>query len=343
MLHSTISSHYVYVLLANAQRHIRANELLADSGVPVAILDNPHIRVTIDHFSALLKNVQDVMQDEGIGYYLKVQKIGSTNILINHMSTAETVAEAIEFAADFYDILDLGITLSTQNNRAASDTFSVRVNVDPKIENEWVYEEMLTKIHRIIRWLANERITISKVNMPFAKVAHINEYHMLFGAPISFGQDHAELIFSTSQTNTLIRRDTKDVKQHFIDFRHHMLSLTVDPKSYIEKVRIAIKESLPENCSYENISQKLSMHPQTLRRRLHDEGTEFTTIKNDIIRDLAIDYISKKEHSIKQISFLLNFSAPSSFNRAFKQWTGMTPIEFQSTLNNEPPNDTNPK
>ena len=33
------------------------------------------------------------------------------------------------------------------------------------------------------------------------------------------------------------------------------------------------------------------------------------------------------DHSMAEISFLLGFSEPSAFFRAFKRWTGLTPIE----------------
>lgn len=363
MQQSTISSHYVQVLLANIKSHkVNVNQLLVMSGIPIAILNNPQIRIGNSNFAALLKNVQDLMQDEGLGYYQRPQKIGTTNILVSHMSTAENVEEALQFAADFYSILNLGVSLSvhhadqqSQRTKASQDDTNgikkkrrtnkddeeviLRLNVSKSINRHWVYEEVLMKIHRIIRWLANERITISKVRMPFAKVDHVSEYHLIFGAPVEFESIYAELVFTKKQVSTLLHRPHKDVKRHFHDFRYHILALTVDPKSYTEKVRIAIKDNLPEDCSYDTISKQLSMHPQTLRRRLHAEGTEFTSIKNDIIRDLAIDYIGRKDLSIKQIAFLLNFSAPSSFNRAFKQWTGMSPVAFQKTLDDLPENE----
>lgn len=366
MQQSTISSHYVQVLLANIKSHkINLNQLLVMSGIPIAILNNPQIRIGSSNFAALLKNVQDLMQDEGLGYYQRPQKVGTTNILVSHMSTAENVEEALHFAADFYSILNLGVSLSVhyggsrENQTASSSTDEsnhastkkkrrtnkddeeviLRLNVNKSINRHWVYEEVFMKIHRIVRWLANERITISKVRMPFPKVDHASEYHLIFGAPVSFDSVYAELVFTKKQVSTLLHRPHKDVKRHFHDFRYHIVALTVDPKSYTEKVRIAIKDNLPDDCSYDTISKQLSMHPQTLRRRLHDEGTEFTSIKNDIIRDLAIDYIGRKDLSIKQIAFLLNFSAPSSFNRAFKQWTGMSPVAFQKTLDDLPENE----
>lgn len=334
MSQTTIPSYYVNVLLAKIKpRTINKNQLLIQSGIPLAINANPQIRISSTQFSMLLDNVQNMMEDEGIGYYLQPQKIGTTNILISHMSTASNVREAFKCAAQFYDILNLGVSLQVMDD---DNYISLKLVLDERIACEWVYEEVMTKIHRIVRWLANEKISLNKVKMPFAKVDHVKEYHLLFGSPVEFDSEHAEIVFSKAHSEIALHRSHEDVRRHFNEFRYHILSLSVDPKSYVEKVRIAIKDNLPDDCSYEKISKQLSIHPQTLRRRLHDEGTEFSAIKNNIIRDLAIQYVSKKELSIKQISFLLNFSAPTSFNRAFKQWTGLSPVAFQKALDELP-------
>lgn len=334
MIHSTISSHYVNVLLANVSCSDHAiQQLLLRCNIPLAILNNPQSRVSIQKFSLLLKAVQELTKDEGIGYYRRPQNLGTYDILINHMSTAENAAEALDHAVQFYNILDLGITFSAAKNSA--DEFRLRMLVDSDIESDWIYEEVMTKLHRLVRWLANEHIKPLKISMPFAEVKHHNEYRFLFGTPVTFGAQHAELTFAAEDLTTPLRRDNTDVKKHFGHFRYETLALTVDPKSYTEKVRLAIKDNLPDSCSYESIAEQLSIHSQTLRRRLHDEGTEFSEIKNDIIRDLAIQYISSQELSIKQIAFLLNFSAPSSFNRAFKKWTGMSPAAFQKSIAEE--------
>lgn len=336
MIHQTISSHYVNVLckkldLAKPEK----SQLLSRCGIPIAVLSTPQSRVSIDSFSLLLKRAQNHMQDEGIGYYLNPQKMGTTDVLIGCMSTADTVGEALNNAALFYDILDLGIKLTVHTE---GDQCKLRMISDRKIHNHWVYEEVLTKIHRIVRWLSNEYIKLLNVSMPFEPVDHSNEYRLLFGSQFEFNAPYAELTFSQEQVDIPLRRKKNEIKTLSGEFRYKILSMTVDPKSYTERVRVAIKDTLPESFSYESIADQLSIHSQTLRRRLHDEGTEFTVIKNDIIRDLAIQYISSQELSIKQIAFLLNFSAPSSFNRAFKKWTGMSPAAFQKSIVQDPKN-----
>ena len=70
----------------------------------------------------------------------------------------------------------------------------------------------------------------------------------------------------------------------------------------------------------------LEKKPSTVKRRLKDEGTSFNALREDVRRELATRYLDA-DMSIAEISFLLGFSEPSAFFRAFKRWTGLTPLE----------------
>jgi len=48
--------------------------------------------------------------------------------------------------------------------------------------------------------------------------------------------------------------------------------------------------------------------------------------------ELAISYLNDKQISLAEISYLLGFSEPSAFHRAFKRWTGSTPGQFRNHL-----------
>ncbi|HBM49958.1 MAG TPA: AraC family transcriptional regulator, partial [Marinobacter sp.] len=73
------------------------------------------------------------------------------------------------------------------------------------------------------------------------------------------------------------------------------------------------------------IALELHTSPQTLRRRLKQENTSFQEIKDLLRRDMAIYYLSHQELPINDIAERVGFTEPSTFHRAFKKWTGVTP------------------
>jgi AraC-like DNA-binding protein len=67
-----------------------------------------------------------------------------------------------------------------------------------------------------------------------------------------------------------------------------------------------------------------------LRRRLDEEGQSFQSIKDQLRRDLAINYLKHSSKSVTEIAIDLGFAEQSAFHRAFKKWTGMRPGEYRS-------------
>jgi len=70
---------------------------------------------------------------------------------------------------------------------------------------------------------------------------------------------------------------------------------------------------------------------RSLQRRLRDEETSYSQLLDETRRELAMQYIRRSRMSINEITYLLGFSEPSNFSRAFKRWTGHSPTEHRQT------------
>ncbi len=47
---------------------------------------------------------------------------------------------------------------------------------------------------------------------------------------------------------------------------------------------------------------------------------------------MALRYLADARVELGEIAYLLSFSEPSAFHRAFKRWTGRTPAEVRKSL-----------
>jgi AraC-like DNA-binding protein len=81
----------------------------------------------------------------------------------------------------------------------------------------------------------------------------------------------------------------------------------------------------------ESIADTLHISLRSLQRRLREEETSFKGLLEDTRQALAQQYLRENHRSIGEITYLLGFSEPSNFTRAFKRWTGQTPAEFRDT------------
>lgn len=93
-----------------------------------------------------------------------------------------------------------------------------------------------------------------------------------------------------------------------------------------QRVRAALHEALPSGLvAMDAIARKLAVSKRTLQRRLEDEGTSYLRIVRQTRESLARHYLQHTAIPIAEIAFLLGFGEPSSFFRAFRDWTGQSP------------------
>jgi len=71
------------------------------------------------------------------------------------------------------------------------------------------------------------------------------------------------------------------------------------------------------------------MSLRSLQRRLNDEGTSYKDLLDETRRELASHYMAESHRSINEITYLLGFSEPSNFSRAFRRWTGCSPSAYR--------------
>ncbi|HTS82577.1 MAG TPA: helix-turn-helix domain-containing protein [Myxococcaceae bacterium] len=71
--------------------------------------------------------------------------------------------------------------------------------------------------------------------------------------------------------------------------------------------------------------------PDTLQRRLAAEGATFNGLLEEARRTFAMSYLADRKLAAYEVSFLLGYSEPATFFRAFKRWTGKTPQQYRAT------------
>jgi AraC-like DNA-binding protein len=79
----------------------------------------------------------------------------------------------------------------------------------------------------------------------------------------------------------------------------------------------------------ESAARELGTTPRTLQRRLADAGTTYQELLEEIRREAAAGYMQQSDLSAGQVGYLLGYSEPAAFHRAFKKWFGVTPLEFR--------------
>jgi AraC-like DNA-binding protein len=195
---------------------------------------------------------------------------------------------------------------------------------------DFLADVLLALTHRAINWAIRRPLCLQRVDLPHQRPRGNTDYHMLFGAPVEFLAPRTALIFDSAALSEPIVRTQHDLETFLRNSPSGIISQFDFYSSHSDRVRRIIEARLGgQGCTADEIAAGIGMSRQTLRRRLRDENTSVTDIKDDVLREAAIASLAKGTETIAALSQRLGFSEPSAFTRAFRRWTGQPPTHYR--------------
>jgi AraC-like DNA-binding protein len=77
------------------------------------------------------------------------------------------------------------------------------------------------------------------------------------------------------------------------------------------------------------VARALSTSTRSLQRRLAAVGLSYNQLLDQVRKEAAERHLADSALSITEIAYLLGYSEPAAFNRAFKRWYDETPQGFR--------------
>jgi AraC-like DNA-binding protein len=103
-----------------------------------------------------------------------------------------------------------------------------------------------------------------------------------------------------------------------------------DADGFIVAVRRALASALAKGVTdVDTIARRLGVSSRTLQRRLAAAGQSYQDLLDTVRRETAEKCIASSALPIAEVAYLVGYSEPAAFHRAFKRWTGVTPQVFR--------------
>ncbi|KZZ44620.1 MAG: helix-turn-helix transcriptional regulator [Saccharospirillaceae bacterium] len=122
-------------------------------------------------------------------------------------------------------------------------------------------------------------------------------------------------------------------------FRYTLREVEKDDQKFREYLAIynELKKTLEQcllerNVSQEVVAARMDISVRNLQRRLKALGTSYQSLLDEARQELTMKLILDEATPLYEISFMVGYTEPSAFYKAFKRWTGKTPGEYRMTL-----------
>ncbi|MEC9361814.1 MAG: AraC family transcriptional regulator [Sinimarinibacterium flocculans] len=155
------------------------------------------------------------------------------------------------------------------------------------------------------------------------------DYEQVFGCPVEFDGSESEIWFDPALLEYRSPRWDPDLLRLHEELAQKRLS-DLHRRDLVEQIRKVLSQRLElESCDLDDVAREVGLAPRRLRFELARAGTSFSQIVTDFRYALARRLLARTEESIDNIVYLTGFSEPSTFYRAFKRWSGLTPVQFR--------------
>lgn len=303
------------------QQGLDRSVLLERVGLTEDTLADPDSRIPTKAMVRLWQSLMDALEDPLLGLNVgagpAVADFGLVGYAMRH---SDTLLDAMSRLARYQRILTEAIrfTLTEQSNSYVLT---------------WVMQPALlalrhpaeSNVHLVIRAareLTGSEISPTAVELPTPRPASQSAYKKILGCPVSFGSDRAAVVWSPEQM-LLPTVDADDALAGYLD---ELASIAVGPlDAGLDNTTTAVRRTLwsllpSGRPSIWRTAKEMGISVRTLQRRLGEEGSSFSAVLDALRRDVTAEIMADGKQPVADIAFLLGYSEPSAFYRAFRRW-----------------------
>ena len=295
-------------------------------------LSDPDRLVELARLNALYEAAALETGDDAFGLHLclswDLSRLGTLGYAVLNASTVGTgLRNLARYARANLQAGRIGFTV-----RGQEALLSYELDGEPELSRQHTEGAAVLAL-RIVRRLLGEEWRPLRVLFGHRRPADSSEHLRVFGAPIVFGEGtNLMLVLDATQLDRPVpgadRRLLPIVERHL----DRVLAATPGD-AWLQQVRSAVAEALCDgNPSIRTTAKRLAMSVRTLQRRLDERDLVFKTLVAETRREIAYRYLAEGSADLTEVAFLLGYSELSAFDRAFRRWTGSTPLEARKSL-----------
>ncbi len=308
--------------------------LYRKAGINPALLKRSDMRINISHVDELWRLAVELLDDPCFGIKMSENWHPSyTGALGYAWCASSTLRTAFNRVVRYIHVVteDLNIKLSEKSNE-----FKVIVDLENSLFTLPQHHDVVTSVlmHMCRFNYGDELIPIevclAHEEPPCSKI--ISDY---FRAPVIYDAPASSFTLAKKDVDLKLASSNEELTLLHDEFLMKYL-IKIKKGDLVQQIQSVIIDNLPSgNISDNLIARELNLSERSLQRKLKERGTTYRIVLDNMREMAAIQYIKNPLNTMSDIAFLLGFSEQSAFSRAFKKWTGTSPIIYRNSLSNK--------
>ncbi len=313
------------------QRGADRAKLMSQAGLCPADLEDSDGRLPFETYVAVMRAAQDLCDDPALALHFgEAVDLAQVSIVGLIMNASATMGEAFAQMQRFGKL-----TLETEGlNSGPRFALTTRDGqlwmVDTRADPDAFPELSEGAFARLVcgprRFLPEPHVL--EVQFSHPAPAWREEYDRIFQCPVSFSSGWNAMRLDPRIATWPVALQPRYVFGVLTQRADGLLQELEDQKSVRGRVEAILLPLLHTgDVSADAVAQALGFSRQTLFRKLKAEDSTYKEVLDALRNRMALRYLDGGKASVNETAYLVGFSEPAAFSRAFKRWTGKSPRE----------------
>jgi AraC-like DNA-binding protein len=339
MTESSISAGFARALMELAVQKGASRALLAErSGIDTAELEDQDNRIPLTKYAALMRAGKELSNDPALALHFgEAYEISELSIVALIGQTCQTMVEAMAQLERFVRlIVDVEVD-DPQGRRHVllREKGQVWLIDTRKNPNEFLEltESSFARMASASRRARSLPTSLRAIHFTHPSPSYRAEYDRVFQVPVTFGSDRNALLMNDDSFMTLKIPQPSRYVFGILSERAEALLKSLDgaksTRGRLENVLIPVLHT--GETGMDMVARRMGLSRTTLFRKLKADGVTFEKVLDELRHKMALNYLAEKNVSVNQAAYLVGFSEPAAFSRAFKRWTGTSPRAMRAS------------
>lgn len=305
------------------------------AGLDQVVLDDPNVRLDGACMERTWEAGARLTGDADLGLHTaEVYNPGALHIVgyvVLSCGTAEAALDRLaRYAALLNDGLRVRLVHGPKETRLVCDTVGGVDNYVARAPRQ-AMEAMAAGIVTTLKRLTPRHVTPARVTFRHPRPASVAEHRRILGTAVQFAATENAVAYRPSDLQSPILSANPALLAVFEGVAQRMAA-TLDRYGPLSRRVVALLGARVRGVipGLEELSRALALSTRSLQRQLRAEGTSYRALVDEVRRELAVQHLARAGTTANEVAFLLGFSEPSAFTRAFKRWTGGPPSAVRS-------------
>ena len=320
-----------YSVALATRRGVAAEPLLAQAGIAPALLGQPRARVSAQQYGALWNAIARTLDDEFFGQDRHPMRSGSFIAMSQAALSARDGLHAMARAVNFMHCVldDLHAELDANPQRVRLRFVHRNNGATPAM---FTYATYFIIVYGLTCWLIGRRIPLLHASFRCDTPPADHEYPSMFCDDMRFNERFVCRFRSRIRdaAGRAEREDAEDVPAQRAGELHRQVPQP--ERARAARARGAARDAARRVAGAGGMAARLHVAEATLRRKLHQEGHAYQSIKDTLRRDLAFEALADPGRTIADVAAATGFAEPSAFYRAFRKWSRRSPADYRDEV-----------